>query len=72
MRLVENGELLDQLYKGQIFKDSCCVSVNLNNCLIGPYLILLSINHSGITDSGSRRVPVHFNIAISVEFLDLY
>jgi len=72
MRLVESGELLDHLNKGQIYKDSCCVVVNLNNSLIGHYLILLLINRSDITHSGSRRVSVRFDIAISVESLDLY
>jgi len=43
MRLVESGELLDPLNKRQIFKDSCCAVVNLNNCLIGHYLILVSV-----------------------------
>ena len=39
---MESGELLDPLNKGQIFKDSCCVVVKLNNSLIGHYLILVS------------------------------
>jgi hypothetical protein len=72
MRLVESGKLLDHLNKGEIFKDTCCVVVNLNNCLIGHCLILLPINRSGITHSGSRRVSVRFDIAISTELLDLY
>ena len=72
MRLVQSGELLDQLNKGQIFKDPCCVVVNLNNCLIGHYLVLLSIDRSGITHCGSRSLSVRFDITISIESLDVH
>ena len=72
MRLLESGELLDHVNKGQIFKESCRVIVNFNSCLIGHYLILLSINRADITHSGSRRVSVRFDIAISAESLDLH
>jgi hypothetical protein len=72
MKLVESGDLLDLLNKGQIFKDTYYVVVNLNNCFIGHYLILLSITRSGITHTGSWRVSIRFDIAISLYSLDLH
>jgi hypothetical protein len=49
MRLMDSGGFLDHSNKNHIFIHSCCVVVNLNNCLIVHNLIHISITRSGIT-----------------------